>query len=99
RERPDAAETIAWGDAENALTKGVLGRPEHAKIKARLTELYDYPRVGIPQKKAHRYFFTKNTRLQNQSVYFVQEGAKSAPRALIDPNTMSTDGTVALSNT
>jgi prolyl oligopeptidase len=98
-ENPDDAATIAWVDAENALTKSVLGRPEHAKIKARLTELYDYPRVGIPQKKADRYFFAKNTGLQNQSVYFVQEGAKSAPRALIDPNTMSADGTVALSNT
>ena len=98
-ENADDPTTVAWVEAENALTKSVLARPEHAKIKARLTELYDYPRVGIPEKKADRYFFFKNTGLQNQSVYYVQQGAKGPPRTLIDANTMSPDGTVALTNT
>jgi prolyl oligopeptidase len=98
-ENPDDPTTIAWVDAENALTRTVLDRPERAPIKTRLTELYDYPRVGIPEKKGNRYFFFKNTGLQNQSVYYVQEGSKGAPRVLIDPNTMSDDGTIALANT
>jgi prolyl oligopeptidase len=98
-ENPDDPTTIAWVDAENALTRTVLDRPERAPIKARLTELYDYPKVGIPEKKGNRYFFFKNTGLQNQSVYYVQEGSKGAPRVLIDPNTMSPDGTIALTNT
>ena len=98
-ENADDPATIAWVEAENALTKSVLARPEHSKIKARLTELFDYQKIGIPEKKADRYFFFKNTGLQNQSVYYVQQGTKGQPRTLIDPNTMSPDGTVALTNT
>jgi prolyl oligopeptidase len=98
-EKPDDPSTAAWVEAENALTKGALDRPERKKIKARLTELFDYPKIGIPEKKGNRYFFFKNTGLQNQSVYYVQEGPKGAPRVLIDPNTLSPDGTVALTNT
>lgn len=97
-ENPDDPTTIAWVDAENALTRGVLDRPERAQIKARLTELYDYPKHGVPTKRGNRYFLSRNTGLQNQSVYYVQLGEKGEPRTLLDPNTMSTDGTVALSN-
>jgi prolyl oligopeptidase len=98
-EKADDPATVAWVTAENALTRSVLDRPEREAIKARLTELYDYPKISIPEKKGNRYFFFKNTGLQNQSVYYVQEGPNGEPRVLIDPNTMSSDGTVALTNT
>ncbi len=90
--------TSAWVDAENALTRRVLNRPLRETLKARITELVDYPRISVPTRKGRFYFFFKNTGLQNQSVYFVQEGTKGEPRVLIDPNTLSSDGTVALSN-
>ena len=98
-EKADDPATVAWVTAENALTRSVLDRPEREAIKARLTELYDYPKISIPEKKGNRYFFFKNSGLQNQSVYYVQEGPNGEPRVLIDPNTMSSDGTVALTNT
>jgi prolyl oligopeptidase len=98
-EKADNPATTAWVAAENVLTRSVLDRPEREAIKARLTELYDYPKISIPEKKGNRYFFFKNTGLQNQSVYYVQEGLTGEPRVLIDPNTMSADGTVALTNT
>jgi prolyl oligopeptidase len=97
-EKADDPATVAWVDAQNRLTRSALDRPEREAIKARLTELLDYPKIGVPKKKANRYFFSKNTGLQNQSVYYVQDGLDGAPRTLIDPNTMSADGTVALSN-
>jgi prolyl oligopeptidase len=97
-EKADDPATVAWVDAENRLTRSALDRPERQTIRARLTELYDYPKIGIPKKAGNRYFFFKNTGLQNQSVYYVQDGWSGTPRALIDPNTMSSDGTVALSN-
>jgi len=98
-EKADDPATVAWVDAQNKLTQSVLGRPEREAIRARLTQLLDYPKIGIPKKKGNRYFFFKNTGLQNQSVLYVQDGWGGTPRALIDPNTMSTDGTFALSNT
>ena len=97
-EKADDPATVAWVEAQNRLTRSVLDRPEREATRARLTELYDYPKTGIPKKRGNRYFFSKNTGLQNQSIYYVQEGWSGTPRVLLDPNTMSPDGTVAISN-
>jgi len=87
--------TIAWMDAENALTASYLDRPEREVIKRRLGELFQYTRVSIPKRSANRYVFSKSEGLQNQPIYYVQDGT-GTPRVLIDPNTLSTDGTVSL---
>ncbi|MDX1548649.1 MAG: prolyl oligopeptidase family serine peptidase [Rhodothermales bacterium] len=94
----DGDETRAWVAAQNALTFGYLeGLPQRDAFKDRLTTLWDYPKYGAPSKKGSRYFFSKNDGLQNQSVIYVQESLGGTPRVLIDPNTFSEDGTVALS--
>ena len=62
-----------------------------------MKELWDYERYGIPSKERSRYFFSKNSGLQNQSVFYVTDDFSKPPRELIDPNTLSADGTVALS--
>ncbi len=98
-EKADAPNTVAWVDAQNSLTRNLLDRPEREAIRARITELFDYPKISIPRKKGKYYFFFKNSGLQNQAVLYVQEGLQGEPRVLIDPNTMSSDGTVALTNT
>lgn len=90
--------TAAWVDVENALTRRLLDRPQRETLKGRITELVDYPRISVPTHKGRFTFFFKNSGLQNQSVYFVQEGGKGEPRVLIDPNTLSPDGTVALTD-
>jgi len=93
----DGEQTRRWIEAQNALTFAYLDSiPQHAWIRQRLTELWNYPRYGLPQKEGSRYFFFKNDGLQNQSVLYVQEGREGTPRVLIDPNTFSEDGTVAL---
>ncbi len=93
----DAPATKAWVAAQNTLTDATLAQmPERAVIKQRLTELWNYPRTGLPFKEAQWYFFTKNNGLQNQSPLFVQAGLAGIPRVLLDPNTLSTDGTTAL---
>ena len=95
----DSVETKAWVQAQNALTESVVGAmPERAAVRKRLTELWNYSRVGLPNKEAGLYFFTKNDGLQNQAPLYVQEGLKGTPRVLIDPNTLSSDGTVALTS-
>jgi prolyl oligopeptidase len=95
-ENADAPETVKWVDAENALTRQFLDGPARDGLKKRLTELYNYPRTGLPTKRGNRYFFTHNTGLQPQAVLYVQEGLKGTRRVLLDPNTLTADGTAAL---
>jgi prolyl oligopeptidase len=93
----ESAKVKTWVDAQNEVTNAFLaGLPGREAIKARITELYDYERFGLPSEEGGRYFFTRNTGLQNQSPLYVADGLDSAPRLLIDPNAWSEDGTVAL---
>jgi prolyl oligopeptidase len=97
-EDTDAPATKAWVEAQNRLSDSFLATiPERANIKYRLTQLWNYARYGAPFKEGGRYFYFENTGLQNQSVLFVQDGRNSPARVLLDPNVLSSDGTVALS--
>jgi len=96
-EDPDSTETRAWIEAENTITFGYLDEiPARPKIRERLTKLWNYERFGIPFREGGRYFYTRNDGLQNQSVLYTADALDGAPRVLIDPNTWSADGTVAL---
>ena len=88
----------AWVDAEVATTDAYLATlPGRAVIAARLKQLWDYERFGIPLKKGANYFYTRNTGLQNQSPLYVRTGLNGAERLLIDPNGWAKDGATALS--
>ncbi|MCP4571056.1 MAG: S9 family peptidase [bacterium] len=96
----DSEETHAWVAAENEVTFGFLADiPEREQYKARLTEIWNYERFGTPKREGNRIFFNKNNGLQNQSVLYVQDGPDAEPRVLLDPNTLSEDGTVSLGGT
>jgi prolyl oligopeptidase len=95
-EQPDDSETIAWVDAQNALTKRVLDRPRRKTLVERLTTLLDYPRSGPMLKRGPHYFVTHNSGLQDQPVLYVAEQRDGPWRVLLDPNALSADGTVAL---
>ncbi len=89
-----SAETKDWVDAQNRVTFGYLDQiPYRDDIRARLTELVNYPRYSAPVVKKQWYLFTKNDGLQNQAVYYIQEGAAGTPVVLIDPNILSANGT------
>jgi prolyl oligopeptidase len=99
-EDPDAPESRAWIDAENALTQSYLELiPARESIRGRLRELWNYERFGLPTKRGERLFLTRNDGLQNQSVLYVIDSPGSEPRVLLDPNSLSADGTVALAGT
>jgi prolyl oligopeptidase len=94
RTSPDVAD---WVGRESRLTAGFLkALPGRDGFAARIRSLLDYPRVSLPRKAGHSYFYLRNTGLQNQSVLYVQDGASATPRPLIDPNTWSADGSQAL---
>lgn len=97
-ENPDSEDSRAWIEAENKLTFGFLDQiPERAKIKERLTRLWNFEKYGPPFKEGGRYFYFKNDGLQNQSVLYTLKSLDGEPRVLLDPNKLSADGTVALS--
>jgi prolyl oligopeptidase len=97
-EDPDSAETRAWVEAQNKVTFDYLNQiPERAKIKDRITELWNYEKYGTPWREGGKYFYSKNDGLQNQNVIYWQTSLEAQPKVLIDPNKLSSDGTVALS--
>ena len=97
-EEPSSAETRAWIEAQNKLTFGYLEHlPARARWAARLTELNDYERFSAPMRRGRWYFYTHNDGLQNQAVFFKLPGLDGKPEVLLDPNTLSKDGTVAVS--
>jgi prolyl oligopeptidase len=97
-EDPDSQETRAWVESQNQVTFAYLEQiPQRQSLKDRLTQLWDYEKYGIPFRQGGRYFYFKNDGLQNQSVLYTLQTLDSEPRVLLDPNTLSEDGTVALS--
>lgn len=94
----DSEETRSWVEAENKLTFGFLSEiPARSKIKDRMTRLWNYERYGTPFKEGNNYFYSRNSGLQNQSVLYTVTSLDGQPTLLLDPNKLSSDGTVALS--
>jgi prolyl oligopeptidase len=90
-------ETTAWVKAQNEITEHYLSQvPFREKIRHRLTEIWNYPRYGIPFLEGDSYYFYKNDGLQNQAVLYRQKLPDETPEVFLDPNTFSADGTIAL---
>ena len=99
-EEGDSPETAAWIAAQNELTFGYLAQlPDRDRLKARLTEIWNYEKYSAPYQRGDRYFFYKNDGLQNQSVLYRLDRLDGDAHVLLDPNTLSDDGTVALGGT
>ncbi len=97
-EDTNAPEVRAWAEAQTKLTRAVLDRdPNRAALVDTIRHLYDYQSTTAPQVRGTRYFFTRKEGLKNQPIVYLREGSATAePRLLLDPNTFSADGTVAL---
>ncbi|MBV6436718.1 MAG: S9 family peptidase [Xanthomonadales bacterium PRO6] len=94
----DAPDTRAWIAAQNALTERYLAAvPQRAAIHARMTELWNFERFGLPERAGERWIVGRNDGLQNQTVLYTLDALDGPMRVLLDPNTLSSDGTVALS--
>ena len=95
-----SAQTAEWVDAENAVTRKYLDNiPMRKNILKRLKETANYEKIGIPFKRQGKWYVYRNNGLQNQSVLYQMDSPTadaSKQRVWLDPNTLSTDGTVAL---
>jgi prolyl oligopeptidase len=99
-EDDNSAETKAWVTAQNEVTRRYLDAlPKLDSIKKRYTELYNFEKFGLPFKESGRYFWDRNDGLQQQSVLYTAESLTATPRVLLDPNTLSKDGTVSIAFT
>ena len=98
-EDDNSAETAAWVEAENAVTRDYLDRlPARQAIYDRLTALYDYAKEGAPERHGDYYYYFFNDGLQNQSSLWRKRSLTDEGELFLDPNALSTDGTTALIN-
>jgi len=96
-EDPDSEETKQFIEQQNQVSAPFIEScGDRESIRKDLTDLWDYEKYGCPHKKGNKYFFTKNSGLQNQSVLYMQDSLEAEPQVLIDPNSLSEDGTVSL---
>lgn len=93
----NSEETNNWIVTQNKITFDYLDKiPFREKIKNRLTELWNYEKYSAPSKIGNRYIFSKNDGLQEQNVYYIQEGLNGKPVVFLDPNNFSNDGSISL---
>jgi prolyl oligopeptidase len=92
----DHEDVHAWIAAQNATSAAFLATPERERLLARLTELWNFPRKGPPTRAGARWLWRFNDGLQNQPVLYSGDTPTDPGRVLLDPNTLSPDGTTAL---
>lgn len=98
-EEIDSPQTRAWVQAQGKISADYLAAlPQRAAIGRRLKEIWNFERWNAPEKYGPNWFYTHNDGLQNQAVLFVTTDPADKGRVLLDPNTLSADGTVSLRN-
>jgi prolyl oligopeptidase len=96
-EDQNSPETRAWIDAENEYTQSIFdSMPGRDQIHQRIEKLLKIDTVGAPAVRGGRYFFAKRRADQNQPVFYMREGAGGKDQVLLDPNTMSPDGSISI---
>jgi prolyl oligopeptidase len=93
----DSPETRAWVAAEGQLTRAYLsGIPARSRIRDRLSQLNDYEKVDTPFREGNRYFYAYNSGLQRQSVLRMTSKSLAGEAVALDPNGLSSDGSLAV---
>ena len=97
-EEIDLPEVADWSKAQNAITMPYLASlPGRHIFHARITALYNYPRSGMPWFEGGRWYYSKNSGLQRQSVWYSRATLDGPEQQVLDPNQLSPDGSIALS--
>jgi prolyl oligopeptidase len=93
----ESAETRAWVEVQNAATRAVLDSlPGRTAIYARLDQLFTTGSVGTPVVRGSRYFYQRRDGRMDQPLLVVRDGEAGHERTILDPNTLSASGIVAL---
>jgi prolyl oligopeptidase len=95
----ESKEVTDWIAAQNEVTFAKLAAlPIRDQFKQRITQLWDYPKTGIPVRQADRYFYLKNSGLQRQAPLYVRAKLDTEPNLVLDPNVLSPDGSLSLAD-
>jgi prolyl oligopeptidase len=93
----DAPELRTWIDAQHRVTSKYLeSLPLVEGFRARITQLWNYPKTSLPIVENGRLFYQRNEGLQKQAVVYMRDGPDAAPSVVLDPNELSPDGSIAL---
>ena len=93
----DSKEVADWVAASNAVTEPYLkSLPLRDHFNKRLTELWNYPRIGLPVVEAGTLFYARNAGLQRQAPVYMRASMSAPPTLVIDPNEISADGSLSL---
>ena len=94
----DTSQQVAnWVGEQNKVTEAYIkGIPYRNEIKSRLEKLWDFERFSSPRREGDYFYFSKNSGLQNQSVWYRFKNIGDKPEVFLDPNTFSEDGTTSL---
>jgi len=93
----ESPDTAAWVTAQNKVTFEYLDSlSQREAIRQRLTGLWDYRRTGVPVREAGQLWFQQNSGLQRQAPLYRQPDLESKPTLVVDPNTLSPDGSVQM---
>ncbi len=96
-EDDNSSETAAWVKSQVNFTENYLSKiPFREKIRKRITELWNYEKVGVPYRVGDYYVYSRNEGLQQQSVYYIRPVSGGEARVLLDPNKLSSDGTTSV---
>ena len=86
---------LEWTGAQHDVTMELLtGLAGRDTFERRLKEVWDYPKFDLPRRRGDRLFYLRNDGLNAQPKLYVRDG--DYERVLIDPNTLSDDGTIAI---
>ena len=94
----DSKEVASWVAAENAVTEPYLkSLPLRQPFATRLTALWNYPRVGLPEVvDTGAMFYSRNSGLQRQSPIYLRAQGSTTASVVLDPNVISADGSVSV---
>jgi len=93
-----SAEVKEWVNAQNSFTESFLENPNRLAIKENLENIWVSESISTPYKVQDKTFYYFNSGDWQQSKFMVKDCDACDARVLLDPNTFSTDGTIALAS-
>jgi prolyl oligopeptidase len=95
----DSPAVRTWVHSQHEQTMAQLrSLPAREIIRTRLEELMGPSVLGSITRAGDRYFFRQRSDHHELAALYCRDGLQGVPRLLLDPNELSTDGTITLAD-